>query len=214
MFVNWILGLGAAAGSALSGVVSAATARILAVYNFVVSFLVKVKGVVVGARAAVASWLAAHLAAALATLATLQWLAFTYLPARLAAVQAFILSWAAQRIASALAVAESAITALRTWALQQLVAIAQAINALQTWAVGQFAQAVSRITRIEQYLFKVLDSPDHIAAYIVDAMARALGRWALDNAVTVGRTFVRWFMSGLTGALSLVEDVITRTLFE
>ena len=212
--VQWILNLGVAAGSALSGVISAATARILAVYNFVISFFARVKAVVVGVRAAILTWIAAHLAAALATLATLQWLAFTYLPARLGALRDELITWAAQQIASALAVAQSAITALRAWALAQLVAVAKAINALQTWAAGQFAQAVSRITRIEQYLFKVLDSPDHIAAYIVDAMARALGRWARDNAVTVGRLFVRWFMSGLTGALSLVEDVITRTLFE
>jgi hypothetical protein len=212
--VAWILGLVGDAANTVAGVANAATARILALYNLVVGFFARVKGVVVGVRAAILGWVTAHLAAALAALNTLRWLAFTYLPSRLAALQSTILTWAATQIAHALALAQAATLALRAWALAQLIALAQAINAVQGWAVGQFALSVARLARIENYLFRVLDSPDHIAAYIVDAVARALGRWARDHVVIVGRTFVRWFMSGLAGALSTVEDVITRILFE
>ena len=73
---------------------------------------------------------------------------------------------------------------------------------------------MSRITRIVQYLFKILDTPDHIAAYIVGAMARALGRWIQANSVALGRLLVKWFMASITSALSTVEYVITRVLFE
>jgi hypothetical protein len=212
--IAWIQGLIADAANTVAGVANAATARILAIYNLVIGFFARIKAVVVGMRAVIIAWLAAHVDALLSILGTVQWLAFTYLPARLGAAQAAILTWAAQQIASALAVAQSAITALRTWALAQLVAVAKAINALQGWAVTQFAAALARVNRIEGYLFGILATPDRIAAYIVDAMAHALARWAKDNAVTVGRMFVRWFMSGLVGALSTVEDLITRILFD
>lgn len=212
--IQWLLGLAADAGSTIAGVASAAQARILQVWNVITGFLVSVKGVVVGVRAAVVAWIAAHLLALVEVANTLQWLAFTYLPGRLGTLPATILSWAAQQIAQALAIAQSAITALRSWALAQLVAIAQAINALQLWAVSQFAQALARVFRLEGYVFGVLATPDRIAAYIVDSMARALGRWALANAVSVGRLFMRWWLANLTGALSIVEDVITRILFE
>jgi hypothetical protein len=212
--VAWILGLLGDAANTIVGVANAATARILAVYNLFTSFLARVKGAVVAVRAVILAWIASHLAAILTVLTTLQWLAFTYLPARLGALRNELITWAAQQIASALAVAESAISAVRAWALGQLVALAKAINAVQTWAVGQFAQALARLARIENYLFHILDTPDHIAAYIVDSMATALGRWLRDHSVALGRILVRWFMASITSALSTVEDVIARVLFE
>lgn len=212
--LGWLLGLAADAAGTIAGVASAAMARIVFVWSTITGYLARVKTVVIGARAVIVSWLASHLVAMVAVMNTLQWLAFTYLPARLGALQGAVLAWAAQAVAQALAIAQAGLSALRAWAWAQLVAIAQAINALQGWAVVQFALAVSRINRLEGYVFGILSTPDRIAAYVVDAMAAALGRWARDHAVVVGRLFVTWFMSGLVGALSTMEDLITRILFD
>jgi len=71
---------------------------------------------------------------------------------------------------------------------------------------------VARLTRIESYLFGALATPERIAAYIVDAMARALGRWALNNAVRVGRLGWRLLLSSVVSVAGVAEDIITRII--
>ena len=210
--ISWILQLLAQAGNTVAGVANAATARILAVWNNILTFFLRVKGAVVGARAAILAWLGAHIGLAISTITTLKWLITTFVPNQIRALQSTLITWAARQIAATLATERALVAQLQAWALTQLVALAKGINALQSWAVTQFASAVARLTRIESYLFGALATPERIAAYIVDAMARALGRWALNNAVRVGRLGWRLLLSSVVSVAGVAEDIITRII--
>lgn len=207
--VGWILGLLGAAGNTIAGVANAATQRILAVFNFVINYFNRVRASVVGVYNTVRALLAAWTAHVISVFTTLKFIVQSFVPKLLAALSAQITAWVKGLVSTVETLARQLAAAVEARVRAIINTVAHDLTALGAWAAQQVHNLLGRITNIENRLFGLLGSADHIANYIVDAMAHALGRWALNNAKAVGRALWRLLLGNLTGVMSIVEDIIT-----
>ena len=210
--VGWILGLLGQAGNTVAGVANAAAARILALWNFITGYFLRVAGVVGALANVVRAWLAAHLASLVATLTTLRWLIGQLIPSMLAQLRDQLIRWVSGVLALAVGELKALINGVRAFATTAVTLLQAYIQSTVVRVFLAIASAQARLTRIERYLFGVLGSPDRIATYIVDAMACALEQWAKDNAVRVGRIALRILLRNVGGVVGSVEDIITRII--
>jgi hypothetical protein len=210
--IGWILGLVTSAGNTVAGLAATTAQKILGLYNFVIGFFLRVKAAVVAARAAVMAWIAAMVAHAVAIANAVRFIVTQLIPKLLAALEAKVRAWVSGLIAFTQTLARQLIAAAEARLLAGLAKLRQLNQALQNWATSQFVSAVSRLNRLEARVFGLLATPERVVAWILGALTKALGRWALDNAGRLGRQLFRWALGGAAGAAHLIEDIIVRII--
>lgn len=184
---DWIAGLIAYVASGLGSAVSAIAGRIAGVWNIWTSFAGGTKRVIDIWRTFTAQWVATWTRYTLAQYFNWRWLTLVQIPRLLAALASALRAWALEQIRLASRVLTVLISAvrdeLRNLVAQARAALIQAVTSL----LGALNAVIVRVVRLERLALKLLDAPEHLAAWLVVAMASALLRFALSNAERLAR---------------------------
>lgn len=158
-------------------------------------------------------WLLAWLEQIAGEIATkLRHIVLVTIPRVLAHALAKAWTWAQQAIHTAEKWASDAISWTRNHLLALLADLRSWAHSAVSWLTSHLAQLANDVARTARRVWSLLDSPEHLAAWVAGALARYLWRFVHDNAVTLARWLLRNGVQLALQEASAVEDVLARIL--
>jgi hypothetical protein len=209
---DWIRSLIAQGVRSVTGLAQATARRLTSVWSVITAFFVRVATAATTVRARILGLFAAMARHAAATLTTLRWIILTYVPRRLAQAAADLRTWTANLIRTTVNAVRALVDQLASWARARVAELLGALDALRRWALDRVALLADRVNRLLDRVFGLWATPSRLAAWLVGAMFGALLRFAVDNAVRVGRALWAARARVALDGLHLVEDIITRII--
>lgn len=186
--------------------------RLSALWSSVTNFFTRVRNSFTGWIGSASSWVSMQIYHAAATLTTLRWLIFTYVPRRLGDLAASIVAWTMARISDAIDYAIGQLNAFRDWIIDRVNEVIGLLVEFRNWTFARIAEARANIKTLFDHVFGVLGSPQRLANWIVGAMATALLGYILDNAVPWGRALVGARVQVALDATQRAEDIVSRII--
>lgn len=209
---DWILGLIAWAISPVRQIVQATIDRFTALWATLTGFFGRSRDrfanlVTFGRR-----WADAQAANAAATYTTARWFAFSFVPRSIAEATTNIVSWAIAVIVAYYQLGVAELALLRAWIISNINDVIAVLLALRDWTFAEVDYLRQAVGRLIDRVFGVLGTPERLAAWAVEAIAVALLRLALANAVPIGRAL---WASRVTVALESaqrIEDIASQII--
>lgn len=209
---SWIRSLIEFAILPIRTLTNAVVSRLSALWSVIVGFYTRVRNSLGRWLTVAYGWAGAQARHALAVYVTLRWVAFDWLPRNLASTVDQLGRWVRGEISMAVGLVRGELSQLANWATRALNTVVDYLDRFGAWVSARFDAAVAAIRRLEDRVFGVLATPERLAAWAVGAIASALFRYALDQAVPVGRALWRRRVPVALESLNVVEDIVTRII--
>lgn len=209
---DWIGGIIAAVAGGIGSVASAAARAVSGFWNVATGFWGNTGRVIDSWRVGTRQWLLAWQRYVAAQLLTLRWIIAVAVPGQLAALAISLRAWVAEQLAHWTVVFTAAILSVRL----QLAALAIAVYGAVARAVAGLWAAVNdmiaRVVRLERLSLRILDTPEHLAAWLLGAMVDALLRYIESNAEPILRRLYRARVKILLESADFIESLIVRII--
>lgn len=158
------------------------------------------------------NWATSQVNHAISVLVTLQWIVTSYVPRRLSILADIIVQWTLDQISSRVNAVLGALAAFRDWTISQLNAAITLANGIWHWVDAHVSLLEEATSRLLDRVFNTWANPKRLALWLVGAMFEALLRYAIDNAVPIGRAL--WGARAQVTAENLdkAEDIFVRII--
>lgn len=210
--IDWINGIISDATSGIANLASSVAQKIAWLYNFVVGFFQAVRWTVIRIRDFVRNYLIAALTLAQVVYGTLKWLAQTALPRAISQLFDILKAYIERLVAQTLAAARALVDVAQRFVMGILNALKARVEAIFTWTIDRITDLYHKVNALLDHVFGVLATADRLVQWILAALVKALMRWALDNALSIGRAFWAARTRILLDGANLIEDIISRII--
>jgi hypothetical protein len=210
--IDWLKSLVSNAVGGVTNKVVAVASSLVSLWNTIVGFWTRIRAGLTAVRNWVVHWINTAIRYAFALLGLLRYIMTVLIPGIVDQAVARLVAFVHRLINEAAVSTLSALDSLRRWAAGLLAATARSLDDLQRWTLARIAEILADLRRIKNLVFTLLDTAEHLVAWLLGALITALGRWILGNVERLAKAAWRVLPRILLSGASLIEGIVARII--